>query len=112
MKLHVLPPLRCLLRQPAERGDVLRIPRYHPKVPAVGYQVWCPHCRACALLLAGAGVREDGDEAITEEVETSDGRERMVTHTAPLLTTAPKVCKACHTSWSTIRSAVTIHVAP
>lgn len=111
MKLHVLPPGRCLLRQPAERGDVLRIPRYHPKAPAHGYQVWCPCCRACSLLRAIDGVREDGDEAITEEIETSDGRERMVTHTAPLLTLSPQVCKNCHTTWSAIRSEVTIHVA-
>lgn len=98
-----------MLRQPAERGDVLRIPRYHPSLRPLGYQVWCPHCRTCALLLPGPAVREEGDEQITETIETSDGREMAVTHQAPLLTVDEQVCKACHTRWSSVRSEMTLH---
>ena len=103
MNVSFIPPGRCLLRQPPERGEAQRIPRYHPKVPWLAYHLFCPTCGHRVVVIRG--ITETNPHEVEEDVETSDGGTRHVKHLVPSLTVVEQRCdgerhgKTCGSRW-------------
>jgi hypothetical protein len=84
-------------RQPPDRGEVYRIPRFQVGVPAIVWHLFCPSCGRRHVVTSG--VAESNPTTVTEQVSTSDGGARTVVHIVPEITVAERAC-ACGSRWS------------
>lgn len=96
MKVRFVPPGRCLLREPPERGEAQRIPRYHPRVRPIVYHLFCPTCGGRVVVCAG--ITETDPHDVETEIETSDGGVRLVRHLCPVLSVEEQAC-SCGSRW-------------
>lgn len=96
MKVAFIAPGRCLLRQPPERGEAQRIPRYHPRVPPIVYHLFCPSCGHRMVVFRG--ITETDPREVEEEIETSDGGTKRVKHIVPVLGVVEQAC-TCGSRW-------------
>ncbi len=103
MKVRHTPPGRCFNRAPPEPGEAQRIPRYQPGAPPIVYHLFCPGCARRVVL--ASGITEANPHEVEELTVTSDGSEKLVKHTVPLLSVALVRACVCGTRW-TVRDGV------
>lgn len=109
MKLHLVPPGRCLLRAPPEPGEAQRIPRYHPKLPPIVFFVFCPVCGR--RVVVRDGLVEVDPVSVEEDVETSDGGTRRVRHLVPVVSLPEQAC-TCGSRWCVSNGAFVVATDP